>query len=89
MIPPERRWFDGARRLLDLVLRRSMPIRATGANGVLKHPPCCWVGARRNPRLGRGLELALFRDVYIGHGLDGVQSALDGLKADGGRRSGA
>jgi double-strand break repair protein AddB len=37
--------------------------------------------------VARALERALFRDVYIGHGLDGVQSALDGLKANGGRWS--
>src|SRR4029078_11298236 len=36
--------------------------------------------------VARDLELALFREAYLGHGLDGVQSALDVVKADGDRR---
>ncbi len=73
---------------LDLVLEAvDADFAPRALMALLKHPAVLLdrrAGVMR--AVARDLELALFREVYLGHGLDGVQSALDGLKADGDRR---
>lgn len=73
---------------LDLVLEAvDADFAPRALMALLKHPALL-LGRRAGEirGLARELELTLFRDVYIGQGLDGVRSALEGLKAVSGRR---
>ncbi len=73
---------------LDLVLEAiDADFAPRALMALLKHPALL-LGRRAGEirSLARALELLLFREVYIGHGLDGVLSALDGVKANGGSR---
>jgi len=83
---PAARTVPGA--FLDLVLEAIEAEFAPRALMALLKHPSLRLGRHAGEirTLARQLERALFRDVYIGRGLDGVSAALAGLTASGDKR---